>query len=379
MDFRGRLKWVQDKMDDHDLDLIVFGSSPDTQYISGSNVDWRRSRDLRHPEDCLFVPRDGEPILMNGVYSVWRAKSTWIKDVRNLILLQDIRPEVEKALNDLVNDPKKIGIGEYTWSNMTLTVQSILKGAEFLNIDGFLDERRMIKEPDEIDLLRKAAHHVEDVMEKVVMEIREGLSPRQLALNIEHYGRSSGAVDISFLPSGTMYKTGVKAEGQTNYSPNDGLRKNTSIAFDVGFVLNGYCSDWGRSFYYGNPEDHIKTAYTELMASVVNVTDEIMGGVQRTDQVFPFIEEQIGKARLGDYLEARHPQREVGHQIGVELHETPWLRPEDRVEIQDGMVFCIEPKLWNNGYYNIRVEDMILIKNGKAESLTTYDRELFQL
>ena len=379
MDFCGRLKWVQDKMDDHDLDLIVFGSSPDTQYISGSNVDWRRSRDLRHPEDCLFVPRDGEPILMNGVYSVWRSKSTWIKDVRNLVLLQDIRPELEKALNDLVTDPKKIGIGEYTWSNMTLTVQSILKGAEFLNIDGFLDERRMIKEPDEIDLLRKAANHVEDVMEKVVREINEGLSPRQLALNIEHYGRSSGAVDISFLPSGTMYKTGVKAEGQTNYSPNDGLRKNTSIAFDVGFVLNGYCSDWGRSFYYGNPEDHIKTAYTELMASVVDVTDEIMGEVQRTDQVFPYIEKQIKKAGLDDYLETRHPQREVGHQIGVELHETPWLRPEDRVEIQDGMVFCIEPKLWNNGYYNIRVEDMILIKNGKAESLTTYDRELFQL
>ena len=181
------------------------------------------------------------------------------------------------------------------------------------------------------------------------------------------------------VPSGTMYKTGVKAEGQTNYSPNDGLRKNTSIAFDVGFVLNGYCSDWGRSFYYGNPEDHIKTAYTELMASVVDVTDEIMGEVQRTDQVFPYIEEQIGKTGLGDYLEARHPQREVGHQIGVELHETPWLRPEDRVEIQDGMVFCIEPKLWNNGYYNIRVEDMILIKNGNAESLTTYDRELFQI
>jgi len=379
MDFCGRLKWVQDKMDDHDLDLIVFGSGPDTQYISGSSVDWRRSRDLRHPEDCLFVPRDGEPILMNGVYSVWRSKSTWIKDVRNLVLLQDIRPEVKTVLNDLVTDPKKIGIGEYTWSNMTLTVQSLLKGAEFLNIDGFLDERRMIKQPDEIDLLRKAANHVEDVMEKVVMEIKEGLSPRQLALNIEHYGRSSGAVDISFLPSGTMYKTGVKAEGQTNYSPNDGLRKNTSIAFDVGFVLNGYCSDWGRSFYYGNPEDHIKTAYTELMASVVDVTDEIMGEVQRTDQVFPYIEEQIGKAGLGDYLAARHPQREVGHQIGVELHETPWLRPEDRVEIQDGMVFCIEPKLWNNGYYNIRVEDMILIKNGNAESLTTYDRELFQI
>jgi Xaa-Pro aminopeptidase len=365
MDYRNRLKNVQKKMDRHNLDLIVFGSSPDTQYISGSNVDWRRSRDLRHPEDCLFVPREGDPLLMNGVYSVWRAKSTWIKDVRNLILLQDFKQEVQKALDDLVSNPKRVGIGEYTWSNMTLAVQSKLKGAEFINIDGFLDEFRMIKEPEEIRLLKEAADMTEKVMERVVNELDEGISPRQLALNVEYYGRSKGAVDISFLPSGTMYKTGSK--------------KDTSIAFDVGFVFNGYCSDWGRSFYYGTPEPYIKEAYSNLMASVVDVTDEIMGEVQRTDEIFPFIEKQIGKAGLGEYLKARHPLREVGHQIGVELHETPWLRPEENVELQEGMVFCVEPKLWHNGYYNVRVEDMILIKNGKAESLTIFDRDLFKL
>jgi Xaa-Pro aminopeptidase len=66
-------------------------------------------------------------------------------------------------------------------------------------------------------------------------------------------------------------------------------------------------------------------------------------------------------------------------QIGVEVHEPPWLKPEYTVEFQDGMVFCVEPKLWHKGEYNIRVEDMIKIKNGKAEALTNFDRERFRL
>ena len=83
VDFRRRLNWLQAKMEDQGLDLIVYGNGPDVQYLSGSQVDWRRCRDLRHPEDCLFVPKDGDPILMAGVYSAERTKTSWIEEIRN--------------------------------------------------------------------------------------------------------------------------------------------------------------------------------------------------------------------------------------------------------------------------------------------------------
>ncbi len=101
--------------------------------------------------------------------------------------------------------------------------------------------------------------------------------------------------------------------------------------------------------------------------------------IQEAFGVTRHIEKVCDREGYGDRLRERLPQRMVGHQIGVEVHEDPWLRPDQKQELVDGMVFCIEPKLWHRGEYYLRVEDMVLIKNGKAESLTTYDRELFKL
>ena len=157
------------------------------------------------------------------------------------------------------------------------------------------------------------------------------------------------------------------------------MEAGTAIAFDIGFVLEGYCSDWGRSFYLGEPKEHIEKAYPALMTSVVETIDAIGGEIQYTDQIFDHIEKVCDREGYEPRLRERLPERMVGHQIGIEVHEDPWLRPQQKHELVDGMVFCIEPKLWHKGEYYLRVEDMILIKNGKAESLTTYDRELFQL
>ena len=98
--------------------------------------------------------------------------------------------------------------------------------------------------------------------------------------------------------------------------------------------------------------------------------------VLRVNEIFPNIKKICDRMGYGKYLRG---QRMVGHQIGVEIHEEPWLRPDQDCEFVDGMVFCIEPKLWKKGVFFLRVEDMVLIKNGKAESLTTFDRERFQL
>ena len=115
------------------------------------------------------------------------------------------------------------------------------------------------------------------------------------------------------------------------------------------------------------------------MSAVVETTDVMGSEVQYTDEIYGSIEKICDREGYGDKLRARIGSGMVGHQIGVEVHEDPWLRPQQRQELVDGMVFCVEPKLWHMGEYYLRVEDMILIKNGRAESLTTYDRELFQL
>jgi Xaa-Pro aminopeptidase len=377
-DYRKRLESLQSLMEEKGLDLIIYGASPDFQYLTGTKVEWRKHRDLNYPADSIFVPREGEPIIMVGLGNRSKIKECWIEDQRTLGMFEDLKPLVKNIMADL-EYPETIGVGEYTWGSLVLAVANYSRGATFKSAEGLLDKMRMIKDSYEIEKLRRVAKLTEAVMGKVIDEIDEEATMQNLSLKIEHLGRGLGATDVSFPSTAGFCKSGSEPVGVFNYEPDQPLESKTSIAFDIGFVLDGYCSDWGRSVYYGEPEEHIEKAYPALMTAVVETIDAMGSEVQRVDQVFDHIEMVCDREGYKDRLLERLPDRMVGHQIGIEVHEDPWLKPDQSQELVDGMVFCVEPKLWHKGEYYLRVEDMVLIKNGKAESLTTFDRELFQL
>ncbi len=377
-DYRKRLEQLQADMDERNLDLAVLGSGPDFQYITGAKVNWRSGRDLNYAADSVFVPREGEPIVLGGMGNGANVKECWITDARALGPLENMKPTVKEIMSEF-DSPKKIGFGEYTYGSLVLAIALNTSGAKYQSAEGILDRQRMIKDSTEITKLRNVAHLTEKVMGKVIDELDEGISMHELTSKIRNLGRLGGATDISFPPTGGFCKSGSEPVGVFNYEPDQPLESGTAIAFDIGFVQDGYCSDWGRSFYLGEPPEHIEKAYPALMTAVVETTDAMGAEVQYTDEIFGSIEKVCDREGYGDRLRERLSSGMVGHQIGVEVHEDPWLRPEQRQELVDGMVFCIEPKLWHKGEYYLRVEDMILIKNGRAESLTTYDRELFQL
>ncbi len=125
--------------------------------------------------------------------------------------------------------------------------------------EGLLDQIRMIKEPEELAKLKKAAEVTEAVMALISPRIVEGLTQRNLQIMMEMMGRGLGATDVSFPPTSGYLKTGtIPADDPFIYPKEAGLVKGTSIAFDFGLVVDGYCSDWGRSLYYGQP----RTRYT---------------------------------------------------------------------------------------------------------------------
>jgi len=379
-DYRRRLDGLQVKMEEKGLDLVVLGAGPDYQYLTGSKVEWRRGRDLTYPADALFVPVKGDPVILAGVGSTGKAKEGWIDDVHGLGMFEDPTPTVKRIITDLVGEPAKVGVGEYTWGSLTLGLATACKGAKFRSAEGLMDDLRMIKEKEEIDRLRKAAKLTENVMGRIIDQVEEGETMRGLGLKIETMGRMIGASDVSFPSTAGFCRSGSEPTDEAfNYEPEEPLERGTSIAFDVGFVVDGYCSDWGRSFYFGEPEENVPKAYAALQTAVLETIGAVGEDVHRVNEVFPCIEKVLDREGFGDYLRARLPNGMVGHQIGVEVHEDPWLMPGNSQELVDGMVFCVEPKLWLRGEYYLRVEDMILIKNGEAESLTNYDRMRFIL
>ncbi len=380
MDFKRRLTGLQAKMEEQGLDLVVYGGSPDLQYLTGVNLEWRRGRDLLNPQDNVFVPRGGEPVLTINPENETRVQGTWIKDVRVAEKAQPYGEMVKKVVTDLGFKPGRVAIGDYCWGSTSLEVAKSCAGSRFRVGEGLLDSLRMIKEPEEVAKLKKAAEVTEAVMSLMSPRIVDGLTQRNLQIMMEMMGRGLGATDASFPPTGGYLKTGtIPSEDPFIYPREAGLAKGTSIAFDFGLVVDGYCSDWGRSFYYGTPRQDILQAYQALQLAVVQAVDAVGGAITRLCDFYPFIEKVLDQQGYGTFLRNRLKTGVVGHQIGVEVHEDPWLKPDVTQPLIDGMVFCLEPKLWSKGEYYLRVEDMIMIRNGKAEFLTTYSRDQFQV
>ncbi|TEU09876.1 aminopeptidase P family protein, partial [Candidatus Bathyarchaeota archaeon] len=331
MDFKRRLTGLQERMEELDVDLAVYGSCQNFQYLTGLLIEWRRGRDLIQPEDNVFIPREGDPVLTLSRDSAEYAEDSWMGDVRVMEEGSSYKELVGAVASDLGWEGGRIGVGDNLWGSTWLEVARSFKGARFRSGKTLMDHLRMIKEPAEIETLRKVARLTDDAMEKIVPGIGEGVTMRELRREIEMAGRSLGASDVSF-PSNTGFvRSGSEPNGNVyNYQDDEGLVPGTCIWFDVGFVLDGYCSDWGRSVYLGTPDEEVKKAYEALQRAVVETVDEMHEGSMRVCEIFDSIEASLDRDGYGDYLRARLPHRSVGHQIGVEVHEPPWLKPANR-------------------------------------------------
>ena len=218
------------------------------------------------------------------------------------------------------------------------------------------------------------------VMEKVVTSIRPGVTQIELQELVREAGILLGAHDVSFSPAALFVKSGTQpTENPFVYPKEEGLLPGTSIAFDFGFIKDGYCSDFGRSFYSGPAPKHIVDAYRALQESHCEVISQMAPGKFKLNQLFGLMETAIDRRGYGDRLRARLKDGTLGHQIGVDLHENPWIRPHSDVWLEAGMVMALEPKVWFPGEYYLRVEDIVLITETGAEYLTEFDRELFEL
>jgi Xaa-Pro aminopeptidase len=276
--------------------------------------------------------------------------------------------------------PKRIGIG----ANLDLQTQLALLeigGIKFVDASHWLDETRAIKDPEEIEQMRAVAKLTDDTLMAVVKNLTNGVSMNELALQIEMEGRRRGASTVSFSPFAGYMKLGAGSPNDITNVPFDrGLDPDTAICFDVGFVLNGYSSDWGRSVYWGKCPSHMRAAYRALVESMHETVAQMHDGSMRACDVYPAIESALDKRGFGDPMRRRLADHKVmGHSIGVEVHESPWLRPSSDFVLKEGMTIAIEPKLWSPGEYYLRLEEIVLVGKSSSEFLTNFDRDLFEL
>lgn len=375
MDHVKRLNRLQDELAKSDFDALIYGTGANFLYFTGLHVRWHRD-DEPHEPTCFLLVKEGEDpqVILD---SSWSALGS---DAPVDVEVVSSQYELLTALQRYLKGSQRIGASQRALEYICELVRPILPGVECDNAELLGEHMRWIKEPEEIAFLRELTGLTNRVMEIVVDQVRPGITQLQMQKLVAQTGLKLGAEDISFPATVAYVKSGTEPTTDPFvYPPEEGLVPGTSIAFDFGFIRQGYCSDYGRSFYCGNAPDHIRAAYRALQESQLHLIEQMKPGQLKINQMFDVIEAALDERGYGDRIRARLPERGLGHQIGVDLHERPSLGPNSDVWLQPGMVMAIEPKVWHPGEYYLRVEDIVLITKDGAESLTTFDRTLFEL
>ncbi len=366
------------------LDGVLYALGPNFQYLSESHSClWQRNAMNTNapisgasimPEALVYVSKDGKSTIL----TIPKHKDTMNNLINEVVV--SYYDQFEDELTHIV-DGKKIGISRECDSWIKNTLQVVDPEIETVDADLLLEDIRRIKDEAEIAKMRKLAKFTDDAVMYVCKHLKPGMTMFEAERMIVNYGLLNGMQDLSFSPT-CGFKT-RNTENAQNIEPFENERvlvEGTMIAFDIGYMDQGYCSDWGRTVYYGKAPENVKNGYAALEAAQEYMISKIVPGVTRFGDLYGYICDKAEE--LGFYQNLRFKREDRGgngHHIGTETHEMPWMRATSDLILQPGMIFCSEPKMFfkNEGY--MRVEDMILVTETGAESLTKFPRDLFEI
>ena len=374
-----RREKILKKLNESGLDGLLFASGANFQYVVESNsYFWQRycfnldepvagARII--PEAMVYLNKEGKSTILTTPLLKEHFDTT-LNDV--VVSYMD---QFEDELTKII-DGKKIGIGRdcEAWFRKTLKVKLI-------EVEDIFYDLRRIKDEKEIALMTKLGKFTDDAVMYVCKHLKPGMTMFDAERMIVDYGLQNGMADLSFPPTcGFKTRNTENAQSIEPFENDRKLVEGTMIAFDIGYMDRGYCSDWGRTVYVGRAPELVKKGYEALQAGETYMLSKIVPGVTKFGELYGFICDKVEELGYYDYLRFKRDETGGnGHHIGSEVHELPFLVPGDDLVLEPGMIFCSEPKMFfkNEGY--MRVEDMILVTEDGAKFLTNFPRDLFEI
>ncbi|MBN2285102.1 MAG: aminopeptidase P family protein [Tissierellales bacterium] len=238
----------------------------------------------------------------------------------------------------------------------------------FVNGKSVLENIRIIKDSEEIRLLKEAARLTDQVMQEIFEYIKPGLKEEDIIIKIEQL----------FIEKGMEPKFAIVASGPNAASPHYSgnqrvIQKQDSIILDIGGSYQGLCSDMTRTAYIGEPTEKQKEAYRIVLESQLMGIEASKQGVQ-AKEIDHVSREIIEKSGNGQYFFNR-----LGHGIGYSVHEAPYINAINDLVIENGMVFSVEPGIYIKDEFGIRIEDIVVIEDGKGVPINLFTKEMIIL
>ena len=371
-DYASRRRRLGDRLEAEGIAALFLGPSADLEYLTG----------IERP-----VPSFGQPLYAHGwvTGAFFRPSADPVFVLPRMFATFDLR-EAPEGDTLIVNEPDDgfsvfervvravagsgvLAVGDRIWAETTLNLARIVGADRLRTGSRVVNQLRRIKSAEELEAMGRAIAAVEHTMAATAPLVVPGVSMAELTDAVEHELRLAGSRFPSFA---THIFTGLGGE---DFDSGEGtarhpITEGTSVMFDFGGVVDGYCSDFGRTIYCGAPPPDYLEAYDVMLAAQEAGRTAAKAGTPARD-VNAACRRPIEDAGLGEHFRHR-----MGHCIGMDVHERPFISSEDETPLQAGMTFTDEPSLIIPGRYSLRIEDIVVCEEGGGRKLNSYPTAL---
>ncbi|MFW5986234.1 MAG: M24 family metallopeptidase [Halanaerobiales bacterium] len=357
---RDRIKLLTDKILEKNLDAIFLGKTANVQYMSGFTGT---------ESFILFTPAKKYFITDSRYTEQAEKECTGYQVVRwgkNSSPLTDTLDEVVREAG-----LERIGFEkDHVTYEMYQKLNDNVDGVHWIPVKGMVEDLRYIKDENEIEKIRRAAGYADRAFTGILEIIRPGLSEKELALELEYLLRKAGADDAGFK---TILVSGVNTSLPHGIPSDKKVEAGDFITMDFGGLCSGYRSDMTRTIVVGKADDKQKEYYQILKEAQEMGLKYIKAGTKAAE-ADTYAREQLQKYEVADKF-----GHGLGHGVGLEIHEEPYMKKSSKKVLEAGCVVTVEPGIYFPGWGGIRIEDTVVIREDGIEILTGSDKELIEL
>ncbi len=322
--------------------------------------------DFRSSFGCLVLTENKKTFLTDSRYAGAAREKSDEFELVTVRGMSDAYQAIDKILKSA--GVKTVGFEDkYLTVNEYKTLKNELSDFKLVYASAAFEALRMIKSAEEIAKITEAQRIAERALKKIMPLIKVGVTERELAAELAYEAVKEGADCMSF---DTIFAFGENSAKPHHIPSAKKLEKNDIILIDYGVKYQGYCSDMTRSFFINDPNPEL--------ASIHNIVCEAQNYALKHIKAGMTCHEADSLAR--EYIRANGYDKEFGHSlghgVGLDIHEAPFVRENGQDVLQDGMVLTVEPGIYIDGLGGVRIEDMVVVRENGIENLTDFEKTL---
>ena len=346
-----KIRWLRNKLMGLDLQGMIITNPVNIRYLTNieaegillitrkENIFLTDSRYIEHVNSILTIE--------DGIV-VFNIKDITLDDYENFFLFcENVGFEEEYVTYAKYKD----FMHRYKINNLEET-------------EGIIEKQRMIKDPEEIELIEKACKITDDCFNHLKNFIKIGLTEKQIAKEIDDFFIENGAEDVAF---STIVASGKNSSMPHAVPTNKKIEAGDPITIDMGCKYKGYCSDMTRTFFVGSVPEYIKPVYDLVLKNQVQTLEQMKDGIS-TRLLTKMVENDF-KLHGYDLIHA------LGHGVGLQIHEFPYASTRVDFVLKNNMIVTDEPGIYIPNQFGVRIEDTVLVNRGMSTSLTKSEKD----